>query len=360
MWTLDQIESDWLVGGVIAVPRDEIVAAFNVVERMLGNDWINSHRVKPSGVFSGIGPTLSVVQTGRELSVVEGRRGAAHLVSRLRGSDRAAFFELKAMYLVCEGLNVELEIESPVSVGERTRTPDFRVREPGSAWTNVEVAAPDVSDAREEAEAIMGEIASILPSIPANTAVDLFLRRDPDKSDVEFLKNEMLRIAATGTAGDYDLGHAVISVNMSPPSLMEPRDFGAESYTPRLGLARLEGVGGQPANKRVSVRYPYSDQRAEEFLTSEAKQLPRDEPGLVMLGLSGTIAPFKSWRPLLTRRLQPNLHTRVSAIGLFHAGIESTSSGEGVLIHTSIIANPHARFVLPAWISASMQRREAA
>jgi hypothetical protein len=313
----------------------------------------------PSGVIAGAGPTLSVVATGKALAVIEGRPGAPQLVERLKTGNRAAFAELRAIYLCCVGLDVELEIEPDLLVGQHARKPDFRVRQEAVSWTYVEVAAPDISKLRQQAQAVMEELASILPAVPSNTAIDLFLRRDLCEAEVKSMKSQMRHLATNGVAGDYDIEFAVISVNMSHPSKIEPREFGAEPYTPRLCLAKLESVGGQPANKRVSIRYPYSDERADEFLASEAKQLSRENPGLVMLDLSGTVAPFRTWRPLLLRRLQPNLHTRVSAVCLFHSGVETTASGENVVTHMTLIENAHTLQKLPAWIISSLKRFEA-
>lgn len=359
MWSWNSIHSEWLLGESIGVPQSDIVAAFNTAERVLGNDWINHHRIMPSGVIAGAGPTLSVVATGKALAVIEGRPGAPQLVERLKTGNRAAFAELRAIYLCCVGLDVELEIEPDLLVGQHARKPDFRVRQEAVSWTYVEVAAPDISKLRQQAQAVMEELASILPAVPSNTAIDLFLRRDLCEAEVKSMKSQMRHLATNGVAGDYDIEFAVISVNMSHPSKIEPREFGAEPYTPRLCLAKLESVGGQPANKRVSIRYPYSDERADEFLASEAKQLSRENPGLVMLDLSGTVAPFRTWRPLLLRRLQPNLHTRVSAVCLFHSGVETTASGENVVTHMTLIENAHTLQKLPAWIISSLKRFEA-
>ena len=360
MWSWGSIHNEWLLGESIGVPQGEIVTAFNAAERILGNDWINRHRIMPSGVVAGAGPTLSIVATGRELAVIEGRPGAPQLIERLNAGDRAAFAELRAIYMCCIGLDVELEIGPDIQVGQHARRPDFCVRQRAAPWTYVEVAAPDISELRQQAEAVMAKLVSILPAVPSNTAIDLFLRRDLGEAEVEPVKEQMLHLATNGVAGDYDIDFAVISVNMSHPSSIEFRDFGVEPYTPRLFISSGECVGGGPANKRVSIRYPYSDERAEEFLSSEAKQLSRENPGLVMLGLSGTVGAFRKWRPLLLRRLQPNLHTRVSAICLFHSGIETTASGENVVIHMSLIENTYALHKLPAWIIASLGRFGAA
>jgi len=294
-WLWDVIHNEWLLGESIGVPPEDIVASFNATDRMLGTDWIEERRNRPTGRVAGFAPTLAVVATGRAVALIEGRPGAQQLADRLRAGDRAAFAELQGIYLCCVALEVELEIETELQVRERTRKPDFRIRQVGSPWIYVEVAAPDISETREQAQSVMNELASIFPNLLDNTAVDLFLRRDVTQLEIESLKREMIRLGANPVTGDHDVGFGIISVNMSHPSTFEPREFDDEPYTPRLGLARAESRGGGPATNRVSVRYPYSDERAEEFLTRESKQLSREEAGLVMLSLSSTPGSFKTW-----------------------------------------------------------------
>jgi hypothetical protein len=68
------------------------------------------------------------------------------------------------------------------------------------------------------------------------------------------------------------------------------------------------GPAGTP-HHQVAVRIPFSDMRAAEFLRSEAKQLPKDGPGLVMI--CGPTSPNELgvWTELIQRRLQPNINT---------------------------------------------------
>jgi hypothetical protein len=85
---------------------------------------------------------------------------------------------------------------------------------------------------RQQAEKVIDELSSIFPAVPSNTAIDLFLRRDLSEAEVESLKEEMLHLAMNGVAGDYDIGFAIISVNMSHPSTLEAREFGADRTHP--------------------------------------------------------------------------------------------------------------------------------
>jgi hypothetical protein len=67
---------------------------------------------------------------------------------------------------------------------------------------------------------------------------------------------------------------------------------------------------GPDVNRHVVVRIAFTDERAEEFLRAEARQLPTDAPGLVMIFPGGS--GWKTWEPVLRSRLQPGMHTRVS------------------------------------------------
>jgi hypothetical protein len=66
-WTYEEIEREWLGGSRIAVPADEVVAAFERCERDLGRDWI----IKAKRNAQGSGPTLDVVTAGQYLASIE-------------------------------------------------------------------------------------------------------------------------------------------------------------------------------------------------------------------------------------------------------------------------------------------------
>jgi hypothetical protein len=100
---------------------------------------------------------------------------------------------------------------------------------------------------------------------------------------------------------------------------------------------------------------PFADQRAERFLTEEARQLPTDAQGLIMVDMARAPGGFRTWEPILRRRLQPTMHTRVGGIGLFGSGLLPTPEGEAVLSETKFISNAYARIPLPSWIAETLQ-----
>jgi len=120
-----------------------------------------------------------------------------------------------------------------------------------------------------------------------------------------------------------------------------------------------QAIMGPEGRRHIAVRLPFADERAETFLSSEAKQLPKDACGLIMVDMLNAIAGMKTWRPLLLRRFQPSMHTRVGGEGLFQWGMLLTPQGEATLPDTSFVSNPYAALPLPAWIPRALEQAGA-
>ena len=75
IWTWDEINTDWLLGNQLALPPEEIVAAFNRAEQVLGRDWIEASRTHSGVQVRGTSPTLSVVMIGKKIASLEGVSG---------------------------------------------------------------------------------------------------------------------------------------------------------------------------------------------------------------------------------------------------------------------------------------------
>ncbi len=69
-----------------------------------------------------------------------------------------------------------------------------------------------------------------------------------------------------------------------------------------------------------------------------------------MAGVGRATGAMKTWEPLLQRRFQPAMHTRVGGVCLWQGGLFTTPKGEDQLFETKLIVNPHARLLLPGWI----------
>jgi hypothetical protein len=135
---------------------------------------------------------------------------------------------------------------------------------------------------------------------------------------------------------------------------VELRDHG-EEYRPRLGRANSRVENGV-AQRHIAIRLAFTDERADAFLDSEARQLPKGAPALIMIQASGATGAFKRWEPMLRRRLQPRLHTRVSGICLFQSGMVPTAVGEAWRPETRTLVNTNAPLQLPAWVVTNLGR----
>src|ERR1700743_1018163 len=99
-WTFKEIESDW-TPGKLAIPDEEIVSAFDRVEKILGRDWIEASRTVASITKRGSAPTLNVISMGQKLAMIEDLLPQAeHLIEHTRKGDQAAGTELTAIYLL--------------------------------------------------------------------------------------------------------------------------------------------------------------------------------------------------------------------------------------------------------------------
>ena len=355
MWTWEQIERDWLGGARIAVAPDEAVAAFNRVDSTLGAEWMSGCR-GPTGDARGTSPTLSVVNTGQRLATLEGVANCQDLIEKIRSGDQSASAELTAIYLVKSGrTDVGMQIEPEVQIGNRTKKPDFRTAVPDSTPTCVEVTQPNLSEEREQATRILDLLTSVISEIRHGFALEVFLHRVPTVEEAQGILDRLPTFCTVDNSRREELGSmGFLQLNVDSPGSIKLRDHGEES-TPRIGVAKFIRGPDEP-HRHVVVRLAFSDERAHQFLRTKARQLPKNIPGLIMVQMSHAPGGFKTWEPILRQRLQPTLHTRVSAICLFESGLQGTSDGEAWIPRTKLIVNPHAKRPLPDWIVQQLDR----
>ncbi len=364
-WTFDEIRGSWLNGGQIAITADAIVEAFERTEQVLGRDWIEQSRLVAGSPTHGADPVLKVFAMGRRLASIEGVAGADVLTRKLSQKDDSAEAELTAIYLLRSLGNVEVELSPPVIVGKRERQPDFRIRQPGESWTYVEVTKPDVSEVHRRAAKVLERLSRSLGTTEESYALEVFLRREPTNLETERIAKQIRSLDRTRTAFTSELaaGLGLVFLNHSLPGEQVFKHHQGEVDLPRLlaFTTRLGALDGIPA--RILVSIPFADERAEQFLKSEAKQLPRECPGLVMVEMAQEWSGFRSWVPLLRRRFQRMIHTRVGAVCLFSISSMPTHEGGQLkltwLPHTKVLANPYARNRLPSWITEVLKEAGA-
>lgn len=347
MWTYDEIERDWLQGGRIAVDKQEIVSSFDRVEAVLGKEWIRRVRHPHDGVVhSGLVPTLDVTIMGQQLQALERAEGQKEeLIRKLLGGDESAEAELTALYLLHQCGPDAMELYPSVGDG----VADLRLRKTGELWTYVEVTQPDWSEAKERADTVMNSIISLLRSIKRCFALEVFLRREPSATEIGLLLDQIPGFCSLEgpRREDLDDGLGYLVLNATTPGVIATEQAEGQS---RIGMAQVISGGDEP-RRHISVRMIFGDDRAEAVLRKEARQLPDDSPGLIVTAMGRSPGGFRVWQPIICRRFQPNIHTRVGGLCMYSGGLLATEYGEAWLPATKVIVNPNARFKLPSWVA---------
>jgi len=356
-YTWQEIEQDWLGGsGGIAAAPDEILSGFNEVTGRFGRDWVETTRTSNGIVSRGASPTLYIVTLARLLRALDGVPSSAALIEKIRQGNLDARAELIAIYLLrTDNPDALVEVEPEVRVGERDRKPDFRARAAHEPWVYVEVTNPNTSDAQADVLRGLQRLTRLVNDCSGSFALEVFLKREPTAAELDLIADAIPQGHQTAGQSAVELpsGLGTLYWNQHPPGTIVLDDHG-EPYTPRL--SRTSVIAGADQHRHIAVRWPFTDTRAETFIRHEARQLPTDAPGLIMIYTSGTVGAMKAWRELIERRLQPGLHTRVSAVCLFSSGQRPTEQGEDWRIECKVILNPHARLPLPEWITQQLQR----
>lgn len=356
-YTWQEIEQDWLGGGSgLAASHDEVLSAFNEVASRFGRDWVEATRTKNGIASRGMAPTLYIVSLGQLLRALDGVPNTARLLEKVRQGDADSRAELIAIYLIRAGNpDAVVEAEPEVQVGTRHRKPDFRTQMAGEPWTYVEVTNPNTSDAQADVLSGLDRLTRLVERCSGSFALEVFLKREPTAAQLGLIAAEIEQGHQTAGQSTVELpaGLGTLYWNHQPPGGMVLDDHG-QPYTPRLSSVRAAIGDGQ--HRHIAVRWPFTDTRAETFIRHEARQLPTDAPGLIMIFTSGTAGAMKAWRALAERRFQPSLNTRVSAVCLFSSGIRPTDRGEDWQPECKLILNPHAAHALPSWIVQQLQR----
>jgi hypothetical protein len=102
----------------------------------------------------------------------------------------------------------------------------------------------------------------------------------------------------------------------------------------------------------LSVRVPYTDLRGQQVIDAEARQLPKQGPGLICIATSHG----GYWKSLIERSFSPTIRRRISGVLLFQTGLLPWEHGVELQTAGRLLSNPYARLQLPSWLEASLHR----
>jgi hypothetical protein len=346
-WSIEKIERD-LLGGridIIALPPATILETVKRAETVLGSEWIASFTSA-----KGLLPAMDVIGTGLCLTSLEGLADSDKLIERIRRKESSADAELTAIYLLRSGYPLpELELYPPVG----TRRADFRLRRGTEQWTTVEVTQALASNEQNRVQVILHRLTDSLLNIDAQIVLEVQFRREPTDDEISLLCDRLPNFCCLRGQQRAELadGMGFIFLDEVEIGRLRYHEIPELADTPMIGLAMFQsgGPGGTP-HHQIAVRIPFSDTRADEFLHDEAKQLPKQGPGLIMICGPTSRNELRVWSALIQRRFEHRIHTRVSGVCLFAGGMVPVANGYGWLVRAELVLNPHARVALPDWI----------
>jgi hypothetical protein len=359
-WSIEEIERIWLRGAPLELPVDDVVRAFNVAEAVRGRDWVLSSVYLPGGGEQwGFAPLWRVYSFGARMQVLEGAVGGDRLIEKLRRGDPAAESELSAIQILrAPDMRRELEIEPEVAVTGGVRRPDFRIRDGGTPSVYVEVTKLNRSTASDRAQSLIQRMAEAVIALEKPFVLEIVLDRELAGTEEEETVRHALEACQLPAGGYVRVGdYASVLVKIGDPSIAVPTPI-PDDAIPRAAVAHA--IGGPGAQGRqIIVRVPFSDQRAEDVLRDEARQLPPGQCGLVMVDAAAQPTAFDSWPKLIPPRFTAARHTRVAAVLLFMSGTWATIDGPQVITSLTLLPNLHAQVPLPAWVTGLIEHTRA-
>ncbi|MGB8065889.1 MAG: hypothetical protein WCF26_28660 [Candidatus Sulfotelmatobacter sp.] len=350
-WSIDEIETNFLRGKIdtLALAPEVALPSFERVERLLGREWILSEMTG-----AGLGPTMRVIGMGLRLAYLEEIDQTEELIKHIRRRDQNADAELTAIYLIRSSrTSAQFQLYPEVGI----RKADFRVRDGDEPWTTVEVTQPTTSLEQQRVQNTLRRFTDALSKMDCQFTLEVLFRREPTEEEISVLCDRLPEFCNLEGQKQADLAGELgfLFLNQLPLGQLLNRKIPQLADSPMIGLAMFVGGGqGGGPHHQVSVRIPFTDERAEEILRAEARQLPDQGVGLIMVDVAHASGSFQAWESLIRRRFQPTMHTRVSGICLFEGGMVPTERGYGWLLRTMLITNPHAQRQLPSWIQEAV------
>ena len=358
-WIFEEIVQEWFGGPHLDWDPQDVESAFNMATQIRGNKWVLGPITDTAqfAALPGIGRRggysnfLRVYWFGKRMETIVGAAGATDLISRVVAGDAAAEEEATAIYLLrSKGPSTQLEIEPGAKVASRSRKPDFRIKEQQGPWVYVEVTKLHASGASIRVQELLERIADQMMIVQRPFVLELLLNRELTDSEEEQLLAEARRACeSTDERWITVTDVATILVKSGQPAMIVPSLI-PDDAQPRMALSKAVVGPGQP-NRQILARVPFADQRAENILKYEARQLPKGECGLLMVNVNLQPSAFESWGERIPQRFTPRQHTRVAGVILFMHATSPTERGLAWIPYVKLIANPHAAAPLPTWIT---------
>lgn len=279
------------------------VEALNGFAELTGLDWIQFRKTKGSRSPFYI---HEVIQIWDDWCVLRHLPKADIFSKRLKFDYDSTTSEIYVgAKLVTGGFEIEIE---PLLEG---RKPDFRFNIE-KEWIYLETCYRSLSKSLINANKILEEASSLVAkSIPGRHGM-LALLKPITLEELPTIKKWLDKNASKHEAyldsvayyySDAKIDSCIDDNHALTKYLSKPRLF-ATYFT-----SDLRGPG-----TKGTACMQVCDFQAQEILENEAKQLSKNELGIICLDLSRVMGGIREWAPLIEKRFQPKINTRISAV----------------------------------------------
>ena len=326
MFSIDEI-SELAINQLSETELDHALEAFNGFTALFNKDWV-------AGYFQGArSPAFvrAILAMWDDWVPIRNLPRAEQLVERWRvGINEGGVQPEVRVFarLVRTGGALEL---FPEASG---RVPDCRFRpRPDDEWVYLEVSQRGLSQVRQHAQGVLRRISEAGANAVAGMHGKVAILRMPTHNEVDRIVAWLKSGPRSGERLE-DLAEFYLAELRSP---IGPDDvINQRTGRPRLLAAHIASGNA----KRGTASLGISDAGAQELLEAKAAQLPFNQPGVVVLDVSSVIGGHEEWVPLIQRRLQPRINTRISAVVLLNTTLAAQG---GFITEGQILINPHSK-----------------
>lgn len=301
------------------------VSAFNGLAYLLGKDWVDSH-------FQGAkAPSivLSLESLWRSWLLIRDLDGSDGLLARWKGGEGSS---VEAEILIFSRLASQgLQIELYPKINEKFPDCRFKV---GDRWVYAEIAKRGISKLRKWVTNVLHNVAEAAAHAIPGKHGKVVILKSPDEKELNKLVS-WLKGVENQTKAELE----GLAIFWADP--LESDSGGVLfSMIPEPRLFTAYGRLSQGKSKRGTAAISVTDKAVQEIIESKVSQLSRTLPGVVCLDISNVLGNYNEWIPLVQRRLQRRINTRISAVLLFH---QYFHSNQGPQIDGKLVVNENAR-----------------
>jgi len=223
------------------------------------------------------------------------------------------------------------------------REPDCRINL-NNQIIYIEITHRNRSENYKKGIAIIGKVARLAGEMFKGSHAKIAILRFPNDNELKKITDWLQNI---GNINEDKLDNLAYFYSDTFESSMSKKDRLNKYIPPHSRYATFIGKG----MKGTAGLY-IDDIVAKEILEREAQQLPKQYPGVICIDASSVSCGYENWIPLIKRRFQPSINTRISAVLLFSISL----SNEKSLIKGSFLSNPYARYSIDSNIKCVFEK----